>query len=246
MTRPWIPPRPRLWVGREHLHLRDTLGRSHVRRFADLATLRTGCIELASELPRWRGVEVVVSDAYCRYLVLPRIAGTRNRAELEAGMAARFASSFGDDPADWLLQHDGAPLDGPDLVCALQRASAEAIIAGLAAARRHVRHLQPLWIWCSQHRLGAARAPHWLASSDGDMLTLGLFHRQRCVGIRSTRLGDAPLSAALARETARQDAHEAGTPIWWFGSAQAPARLADSSPIVAAGLAMPFTEGGAL
>ncbi|GAA5175873.1 hypothetical protein GCM10025771_09230 [Niveibacterium umoris] len=244
MTRPLIPARPQLWVGRTQAALASPLGVPQRRDFDAAAGLRRACAELAGTATRWRGIEVVVSDAHCRYLVLPRAAGIQGRAELDASIAARFASAFGDDPADWLLQRDGALLGDSDLVCALRRDTADAIRAGLADARRRLHRLQPLWVWCSRQPVGDARKPHWLASSDGDTLTMGLFHQQHCVAVRSTRRDAGGLGAALSREAARQADHATGTPVWLFGAEAPPPWLDDGSPVVASGRTMPFAAEG--
>ncbi len=244
MKRPLIPPRPQLWVGADNVSLRDPQGAIHCITFHDADALRAGVATLAAEQSRWRAIDVVVSDAHCRYLVLPRIAGTQGRRELADGIAARFAASFGDDAADWLLQYDAPPFGSDDLVCGMRRSTAEAILDGLRAARRRVFRMQPLWVWCSESALGKSRAPHWLASSDGHTLTLGLFQQRRCVGVRATRLGSGGLVAALNRETALQAAHSAGTPVWLFGGLGAPARLADGSPVIGAALPAALVPGG--
>ncbi|MCX9155710.1 hypothetical protein OPU71_06175 [Niveibacterium sp. 24ML] len=244
MKSPLIAPRAQLWIGRDAVSLCGADGSRQHAAFSDAASLRAACAALAQTQPRWRGIEGVLSDAHCRYLVLPRLAGTRGRAELQASIAARFGAAFGDDPADWLLQSDGALLGSTDLVCGLRQERAAAIRAGLADARRRLHSLQPLWVWCSQRPLGAARAPHWLASSDGDALTVGLFAHGSCVGVRSTRLGEDSLAACLDRETALQSAHAAGTPVWLFGDSAAPARLADGSPVVGAALPPAAARGG--
>ena len=245
MKRALIPPRPQLWISRDSACLRGADGSQRSLEFKGMKALREVCAELARGLSRWRGIEVIVSDAHCRYLVLPRVPGTEGRAELQAGITARFAAAFGDDPADWQLQSDGALLGTSDLVCGLRLALASAIRGGLADARRRLHSLQPLWVWCSQRPLGAANSAHWLVSTDGDTLTLGLFHQKRCVGVRATRLGHDHLAASLSRETALQAAHEAGTPVWLFGASGAPARLDDGSPVVAVDLPAPIAQRGA-
>lgn len=244
MKRPMIPTRPQMWVGADTVSLRDPQGAIHCIAFHDVAALRAGVATLAAEQSSWRAIDVVVSDAHCRYLVLPRIAGTQGRRELAEGIAARFAASFGDDAADWVLQHDASPLGTEDLVCGMRRTVVEAILGGLGDARRRAYRVQPLWVWCSQAPLGKPHAPHWLASSDGHTLTLGLFHQRRCVGVRATRLGTSGLAAALNREAALQAAHSAGTPVWLFGGVGTPARLADGSPVVTASLPLALVPGG--
>jgi len=244
MKRPLIPPRPQLWVGADNVSLRDPHGAIHCIAFQGADALRVAVATLAGEQSRWRAIDVVVSDAHCRYLVLPRIAGTQGRRELAASIAARFATSFGDDAAEWLLQYDAPPFGTADLVCGMRRAVAEAILQGCRDAARRVFRMQPLWVWCSGAPLGQSGMPHWLASTDGHTLTLGLFQQRRCIGVRATRLGASGLAAALNRESALQAAHSAGTPVWLFGGQGTPARLADGSPVIAASLPPALVAGG--
>lgn len=223
---------PLLWVGADTVRLCGHPVAGPGLPFADPAALRTAVATLAGSASRWRGVQVVVSDAHCRYLSLPRAAGLQGRAELEASLAARVASVFGDPSGDWLLRHDGAALGERDLVCALRRELAEAVQAGLRDARRRLARLQPLWVRCSQRPPAPTRGRHWLATHDGHSLTLGLFHGRHCFAVRATRLGGATAGAVLAREIALQPAHSPGTPVWCYGGG-APARLDDGSPVLA-------------
>lgn len=164
-----------------------------------------------------RTIRVIVSDCYCRYLLLPRPVGARNRAELQASIEARFQASFGDTLADWILQTDSAPAAQHDLVCALRRSVADSVHQAADKLAKRLLSMQPLWIWCAgqterpPHQINK-RNTHWLLSAESNSVTAGLFRAGRCIGVRSSRhiSPGENIEHILMRESALYEAGEEG------------------------------------
>lgn len=168
-------------------------------------------------------IRVIVSDSYCRYLLLPRPVGTRNRDELQASIDARFQASFGETLVDWVLQTDSVPGGQHDLVCALRRSVADSLHQTANKLGKRLLSMQPLWIWCGEqtelfpHQINKRR-DQWLLSAESNAVTAGLFRAGRCIGVRSSRHipPGENVEHILMREAALYDAADAGAQVVLF------------------------------
>lgn len=187
VQRPWLRP-----VRMAH-PVSATLS-AHAQGWPDKEQLLSVCSSLLKPMGKANGIRVIVSDAYARYLVLPRPKGVRSRAELEAAIDVRFHASFGDGGEAgkaWILRTDSAPRAHHDLVCAVRRQVHEALTQVATTLKTPLLSVQPLWIWCAA-QLEAARHPrhpdgHWLIVAQGKVITAGLFQAGRCLGVRSSQ-----------------------------------------------------------
>lgn len=179
--------------------------------------------DIASALAPLRGsrarLDVVMSDAYCRYLVMTRPDGIRNQEELGAAVRSRFQLAFG-DAQGWQLRHDASPFHPQDFVAGidgnvLQSLEAEAGAAGLAVAS-----VRPLWVaWARHFKQQTRRGPHWIIAPSGGWLSLGYVMNGRCRQVRSLRLAThgAHLADLLARERALIEDVDPLASIWVAG-----------------------------
>lgn len=211
----------RLARGRPRLLARHTVRPASADAFAQ--SLSDACAAFAKEGARH--TDVVLSDAFCRYFMLRRPVGTARRAELEAALAARFRSLFGESPEAWSFVSEQHLWAGEELVCALSSAFQSQVLATLRRADLAVESIRPYWVCCAADRARERRrGRHWLLGGDGHALTLGLFENGRCLGARSRR----PLAASedagqwLVREAAlfppTASTPAAGDRIWTYGA----------------------------
>lgn len=226
-----------LWIGARHVSARTVkrnwLGLASVDASCPAAytdtytaeyTAATGplpaCLQVLARQRRGQSLRVIVSDAYCRYQLLPRPAGTRNHAELNAAIRARFQASFGVNPEDWILRSDSAPNASHDFLCALQRSLFDALQQAAIAHASRIVSITPLWIW-SVEKSAASKRNCWLLTSEGKVLTAGLFQGGRCLGVRSQRQfhPEENLGQLLLREAALHADGSASGKVVLFGQA---------------------------
>jgi hypothetical protein len=197
----WNRPRIGLYAGPQGVRSYDLRLRRPLAAGRDLATTLA---PLSGSRAR---LEVVLSDAYCRYLVMPRPEGIRNREELTAAVHNRFHAAFGDTPA-WQLQHSGEPFERQDFVAGVDASRIEEVEAAALAAGLTVVSMRPHWLaWARHFRRNTRRGTHWIVVPDTDWLSLGYVVDGRCLQARAVRLGGANTSLLdlLARERALVD-----------------------------------------
>ena len=163
-------------------------------------------------------LDLVLGDAHCRYLVMARPQGIRNRSELAAAMLSRFQATFGDS-GDWQLRHQAAPRAQHDLVTGVEQGLLTDIEAQAEAARLHVVSIRPHWVaWARHLRRNTRRGNHWIVSSDGAWVSLGYLSQGECRQARSLRLPPgASLNDLLARERAFLDEIDLAATVWLGG-----------------------------
>jgi hypothetical protein len=185
--------------------------------------LADACAAFAKENPRH--ADVVLSDAFCRYFMLRRPAGTARRAELDAALAARFRSLFGESPDGWTFVSEQHLWAGEELVCALPSTFQAQLLATLRQAGLSIDSIRPYWVCCAVDRAHERRhGRHWLLGGDRHALTLGLFENGRCLGAHSRRAlaTDEDARQWLIRETAlfppASGAPTTSDRIWTYGA----------------------------
>lgn len=219
-----------LWVGTQHLSVRQVHERWLRPAIADSAkTARFDGIEkdfsivainLLREFDASKTVKVIVSDAHCRYLLLPRPVGARNRAELEAAVTARFHASFGDNSENWSLRIDSAPQAQHDLTIAIRRHLLDKLEQLAIDTGKRLQSVQPLWVWsAAQSARQRSKSDHWLVVAQGKVCTAGLFRNGSCVGVRSSQQfaqGES-LSHILMRESSLYASSDSAKAVFAFG-----------------------------
>lgn len=180
--------------------------------------------DLASVLAPLRGsqarLEVVLSDAHCRYLVVPRPEGIRNRDELSAALLSRFQSAFGDGDG-WQLRHDAAPFDTHDVVCGIDEASLHTLQSQADASGLTLHTIRPHWVaWARHFARQTRRGHHWLIAADDGWASIGYLVNGRCTQVRALRLpaGARRLDDLLARERAFVEGSDPNAAVWVAGN----------------------------
>jgi hypothetical protein len=164
-------------------------------------------------------LEIVLSDAHCRYLVVARPKGIRSRAELEAAAGSRFKAVFG-DARPWTLKVDALPSADADFIAGVDRAVLDDIERAAQAAGLTVTSIQPHWVAWARHLHRATRSgPHWLVCSDGEWASLAYLSQGQCRHVRALRLdaGLGDVDSMLARERAFAGDVDANAAIWVCG-----------------------------
>lgn len=182
---------------------------------AECGNFGQACTELADGLKPRAVAQVVVSDAHCRYLVLPRPAGVRNRAELDAAVGMRFNTVFGDATA-WALKRHSPAWTERDFVVGLRKDMLAEIHAGCQAARLKLRSVKPHWIaLAARLRRQTSSGAHWIVSDDGSWGAVGYVKDGQCLHLRSLRTDARPsLQELLAREQAFLAEEVPDAPVW--------------------------------
>ena len=228
----WTPPRIGLFAGPQGV------------RSYDLRTRRplASATELSKVLEPLRGskarLEVVLSDAHCRYLVMTRPEGVRNREELSAAVRNRFNAAFGDTQA-WQLRYAATPFNAQDFVAGVDETVLHELEAQTRAAELALVSVRPHWVaWARHFRQQTRRGAHWIVVPDTEWLSLGYIVAGRCLQARALRLGahTASLADLLARERAFVEDADPSAAVWLAGTqVQAPpsqlgAAVTESSP----------------
>lgn len=186
-------------------------------------------------------LSVLLSDAFCRYAVLPRPPGVRNRAELQAAAHSRFRAIFGDVDG-WSLACEASPWHEMDFVAGVDGGVLQPLLAQAAAAGHRVDSVRPLWLaWATHFGRPLQRGRHWVLAADGDSwLGVGYFDGGVCRHARALR-AEPGVDAAelLARESAFVDGADAQAGVW-LGGMPAPARLAGAAPVTAVPQPVPW------
>jgi hypothetical protein len=165
-------------------------------------------------------LEIVLSDVYCRYLVMTRPAGIRTGAELEAAAHSRFKAVFGDLDA-WKLKLETPAFADSDFIAGADRGVLAEIESQAELAGTTAISIRPHWVaWARHFRRATRRGQHWLVCSDGDWMSLGYISQGSYRQARAMRMegGRADLDGLLARERAFADDIDPAAAIWVCGS----------------------------
>lgn len=139
-------------------------------------------------LGRARRLQVVLSDAHCRYLSTRRPSGLRRAAELSHFLLGRFNAVYGPLPDDWQVAQHAEPGADVDLAVGA-RSTVLASLARVAASQDvTLVSIQPEWVcWHTLWHKQLRRGHHWLVSGEGGWATVGYLVDGRCVSCRSVR-----------------------------------------------------------
>lgn len=181
-------------------------------------------VDAALAAPAWRDTarNVVLTDRLLRYVVSPRPAGIRSRAELKAACEARFEASFERPGTEWEIVVDMQPFARHDLACGMARPVADALRASFAASGS-LASMRP-YLVCELDRL-ARRVPAmcWFVAAARDCMTIAGIAGGECRLVRVLSVAHVSVSAirqALDRESLLADDVPADAPILVAGVVQ--------------------------
>lgn len=179
--------------------------------------------DLAQAIDSLRGsgalLDIVLSDAHCRYLVMARPTGLRTKAELDASAQSRFKAVFGDSGA-WSLALGASAFGRTDFVAAVDKALLDTLEDQAQGAGLRVVSIRPHWVaWASRLQRALRRGPHWVVCAEGAWVSLGYISQGACRQVRVLRLepGVAGLEGLLARERAFVEDAEPSASVWLCG-----------------------------
>lgn len=147
---------------------------------------------------RGGALSLTLGTAFVRWQLVEWPLHAGSPAELDAAVRMRLRAVHGASVADWVIQHgDGVP-GHPLLACAIDAPLLQALRLELPAAGWRLNHLRPyvavaIEHWRTTWRRGAA----WVAVVEPDHLTLALFLRGRCLGLRSVRCDERTWQSLL-------------------------------------------------
>lgn len=113
---------------------------------AQLHVLRRGVQPLQPAPDAGASLNILVSDALVRYWIIERPAGLASAAELDLYATERFASVFGDDPAQWVLRVDPLPQAERWLACAVPAIFAVDLPRAVEQKGWTLRSVQPRFV----------------------------------------------------------------------------------------------------
>lgn len=220
----WTSKRVGLFVGPESTQI---FGRDP----GTAAASPLGLAQTIDSLRSFKGkLEVVLSDEYCRYCVMDRPAGLRNRAELNVAVQNRFRAIFGNVDT-WQVAYDAAPFSQRDFVAGVDDQIIQSILGLADAAGLRVMSIRPHFVaWAREFRSQIRRGRHWVVAADKHWLSLGYFQEGQCLQARTLRLNTdtANLEDLLNRERAFISDMDPRARVWLGGSTES---LMPLSPI---------------
>lgn len=189
---------------------------------ADGEPWRPALDALARELPRRAGggpvCEVVLSNHFVRYQLLPWRPELSGREERAALAQAQYRAVFGAAAQQWTVRLAGAEFGATTLACAVDRPLVEELARLLEAAGARPAAVEPYLAaafnrW--RHELKAP--PYWLALLEPGRLWVGQATAAGWASISARRVGADPLAetlAILAQEAAVSGAGPAPIPTY--------------------------------
>lgn len=181
---------------------------------------------LERELPaeRWRNTRatVVLSDRTVRYFIARIPAGTRSVRELRQAATLRFAEIFVDDPQEWTVDVDLAPLAAGHLGCACRTRLIERLKAVCRIARIPLAGIAPFSVAeFNRNRQQVGHRSGWFVAIGPQTLWTGLKSGTGWLSAQVHPWRDdtlANLPALLTRETLRGGIEpDMGKNIWVSG-----------------------------
>jgi hypothetical protein len=155
---------------------------------------------LAGWLGRRKGTggsaDVVLSNHFVRYLVVPwnaTVAGTR---EEEALAAARFQQVYGEIARTWAVRISPAKPGSAMLAAAAENGLVDAVAALFAGSRLRLRSVQPALMAACNLLAASVPANAWVAFAEPGQLLLGLQRDGQWHSLRSRPLNGVEVSLA--------------------------------------------------
>jgi hypothetical protein len=189
---------------------------------ADGEPWRPALAALARELPRHAAAgpvcEVVLSNHFVRYQLLPWRPELGGREEREALAQAQYRSVFGPAAQQWAVRLAATEFGATTLACAVDRALVEELARLLKAADVRPAAIEPyLAAAFNRWRRKLKTPPFWLALLEPGRLWIGLMGAAGWSNVSTRRIGADPLAetlAALVQEAAVNETGPAPIPTY--------------------------------
>ena len=144
--------------------------------------------------------DVVISNHFVRYLMIPWQPAINRRRELEELAALRMGQVFGDAAARWTVRCSEGGYGEPSVACAVDSELISTLNDRLAERRLRLRSLQPLFMAAGnqvRRRLGRDAA---FALAESGRLCVGLVRRGALQAVASRRATAANATAVAVQE----------------------------------------------
>jgi hypothetical protein len=183
---------------------------------------RSSLDALARELPRHAAAgpvcEVVLSNHFVRYQLLPWRPELKAREERAALAQAQYRSVFGAAAQGWTVRLAATTFGGTTLACAVDRALVEELARLLKAAGARAAAIEPyLGAVFNRWRRELKAPPFWLALLEPGRLWVGRMGAAGWANVSARRIGADVLAgtvAGLAQEAAVNGAEAAPSPTY--------------------------------
>jgi hypothetical protein len=187
---PFTRSRPLLGVGRRALGLLAAGACVEQARVAEV-DLSEGhdvreAVRGVLQAPAARGVDVVLSDAVCRFFTVRPPSGVARLADLAAFAALRFEDLFGARVADWRIEADWRAR-AEFLACAAPQSMLVALEDAARSARCALAALAPLFVrTCNATPQAATNGVCWRVCRTSAWITAAFYCGRDCRFVRST------------------------------------------------------------
>jgi hypothetical protein len=173
-------------------------------------------------------VDVVLSNHFVRYLLLPWNPGLAGEREELAFAAARFQQVYGEPARAWSVRLSAGKPGMPALAAAVEQALIDAVAALLQGSVLRLRSLQPALMEACNARSRSVAPNAWIAMAEPGRLLLGLQRDGQWRSLRSRPLNGAAVSLAelIDQELLLLGVEPAGEKIYLQQSGTTPVELA--------------------
>jgi hypothetical protein len=148
--------------------------------------------------------DLVLSNHFVRYLLIPWEPGLVTQKEELAYARARFLKVFGDTAKHWALKLSRPKPDATGVACAVERTLLEALTTAIANSALRLRSIEPSLMAAFNARSRAPSGDAWLALAEPGRLLLGLLHAGEWQSLRSRPLDGETLALAAIIEQERR------------------------------------------
>lgn len=153
---------------------------------------------IEEEMPRRMRIEILLSDRFVHYQVLPWRAGISSRAEWRAYAQHQFEAVYGEAARNWRMRLEIVPPGRESLACAIETDLIDALREAAHAGLSRIATVRPNFISCFGQRRTALRGTQfWFAVVEAHHVCLGAFRNGYWVALRNEPAPDG-WRAALA------------------------------------------------
>ena len=167
------------------------------------------------ERRRLTRVDVVLSDHFVRYLLIPWSRGLVSDTERLGFSQLAFRDRYGNGADSWEICLDEPPAGQSSFACAADRALVSGLRDIVTSAGGQLRSVTPAMMYCiHRHRAALGAAQFCFAAAEPERISLAFYSGGGWQAVRSRRVdGSLPetLPALLKQEAAASDAPVGGT-----------------------------------
>jgi hypothetical protein len=151
---------------------------------------------LSHQKPLKAAADVVLSNHFVRYLLLPWNASIAGSREEGTFASARFQQVYGEIARTWVVRVSPDKPGAPRLAAAVDRDLLDAIAGLFAEPPLRLRSIQPALMAACNVRFAGMSANAWVALAEPGHLLLGLQQRGQWRSLRSRPLNGEPVPLA--------------------------------------------------